>query len=90
MTAGASDASLTQDELDMLAMERLWWQFAGVKEQKIRERFNMSALRYYQVLNELINRDDVLAHDPLLVKRLRRIRAQRKRSRSPQRLGVDL
>jgi hypothetical protein len=42
------------------------------------------------VLNALIDRDDALAFDPLLVKRLRRLRAQRQRSRSARRLGIDL
>lgn len=83
-------STLTDVELEMLAMERLWWQFAGAKEQRIRERFDMSATRYYQRLNDLIDRDDALAYDPLLVKRLRRMRAERSRSRSVRRLGIDL
>lgn len=83
-------STLTERDLEMLAMERLWWQFAGAKEQAIREKFDMSATRYYQLLNALIDRDDALAFDPLLVKRLRRLRAQRQRSRSARRLGIDL
>jgi len=81
---------LTDREREILAMERLWWQYSGAKEQAIREKFDMSATRYYQVLNALIDREDSLAHDPLLVKRLRRMRAQRQRSRSARRLGIDL
>ncbi|GAA0189866.1 DUF3263 domain-containing protein [Cytobacillus oceanisediminis] len=88
--AAESTSTLTDVELEMLAMERLWWQFAGAKEQRIRERFDMSATRYYQRLNDLIDRDDALAYDPLLVKRLRRLRAERSRSRSVRRLGIDL
>lgn len=83
-------STLIERDLEMLAMERLWWQFAGAKEQAIREKFDMSATRYYQLLNALIDRDDALAFDPLLVKRLRRLRAQRQRSRSARRLGIDL
>jgi hypothetical protein len=86
----AAGSGLTQRECDILAMERLWWQYAGAKEQAIREQFDMSTTRYYQVLNALIDRDEALAHDPLLVKRLRRMRAQRQRSRSARRLGIDL
>lgn len=82
--------TLTPDELDMLALERLWWQFAGAKEARIREQFGCSATRYYQRLSALIDRDDVLAHDPLLVKRLRRVRAERQRTRSARRFGLDL
>src|SRR5690349_22859686 len=82
--------SLSDRDREILALERLWWQYAGAKEQAIREKFDMSATRYYQVLNALIDREDALAHDPLLIKRLRRMRAQRQRSRSARRLGIDL
>ncbi len=82
--------SLSDRDCEILALERLWWQYAGAKEQAIREKFDMSATRYYQVLNALIDREDALAFDPLLVKRLRRLRAGRQRSRSARRLGIDL
>ncbi len=90
-TASTSAAeSLSDRDREILALERLWWQYAGAKEQAIREKFDMSATRYYQVLNALIDREDALAFDPLLVKRLRRLRAGRQRSRSARRLGIDL
>jgi len=44
----------------------------------------MSATRYYQMLNELIDRPEALAFEPVLVKRLRRQRAKRERIRSAQ------
>jgi hypothetical protein len=75
---------------DILAFERQWWQYAGAKEQAIRERFGLSATRYYQVLNALIDRPAALAHDPLLVKRLRRLRSTRQRARSARRLGIEV
>ena len=58
--------------------------------QAIRDKFQMSATRYYQVLNALIDKPEALAQDPLLVKRLRRLRATRQRNRSAKRLGIDL
>ena len=82
-------SALDERDREILALERLWWQYAGAKEQAIRDKFDMSSTRYYQVLNALIDRDDALAFDPLLVKRLRRLRAQRQRSRSARRLGID-
>ncbi|TQS43172.1 DUF3263 domain-containing protein [Cryptosporangium phraense] len=85
-----NDSGLTERELAILAFERQWWQFAGAKEQAIRDQFSMSATRYYQLLNALIDRHDALVHDPMLVKRLRRVRAQRQRQRSARRLGVRL
>ena len=53
-------------------------------------KFQMSATRYYQILNGLIDKPEALAQDPLLVKRLRRLRATRQRNRSAKRLGIDL
>jgi hypothetical protein len=74
----------------ILAFERQWWKYAGAKEQAIRENFDMSATRYYQVLNTLIDTPEAMAHDPMLVKRLRRMRSTRQRARSARRLGVQL
>lgn len=81
---------LSDRDAEILAFERQWWKFAGAKEQAIRDKFEMSATRYYQLLNALIDRPEALAHDPLLVKRLRRLRATRQRNRSARRLGIDL
>ena len=80
---------LSERDRSVLAFERQWWKYAGAKEQAIRELFDMSATRYYQVLNALIDSPAALAHDPMLVKRLRRMRASRQRARSARRLGVD-
>lgn len=82
--------TLSERDREILALERMWWQHAGAKEAEIRKRFGMSATRYYAELNALVDREAALAYDPLLVKRLRRIRTQRQRSRSPKRLGIDL
>jgi hypothetical protein len=81
---------LSARDAEILAFERQWWKFAGAKEQAIRDKFQMSATRYYQVLNALIDKPEALAQDPLLVKRLRRLRATRQRNRSAKRLGIDL
>ena len=80
---------LTERDHRVLAFERQWWKYAGAKEQAIKDLFDMSATRYYQVLNALIDRPEALASDPMLVKRLRRLRASRQRARSARRLGFD-
>jgi hypothetical protein len=80
---------LSDKEREILAFERQWWKYAGAKEQAIKDLFDMSATRYYQVLNSLIDRPEALVHDPMLVKRLRRLRSTRQRSRSARRLGLD-
>ncbi len=87
-TGDAGD--LTEREREILAFERQWWRYAGAKEQAVRDMFDMSATRYYQVLNALIDRPDALAFDPMLVKRLRRMRAARTRARSARRLGIQV
>ncbi len=85
----AAPHELSEREQEILAFERQWWKYAGAKEQAIRDLFDMSATRYYQVLNALIDRPESLAFDPMLVKRLRRMRAARQRARSARRLGVQ-
>ncbi|MCO1579097.1 MULTISPECIES: DUF3263 domain-containing protein [unclassified Crossiella] len=82
-------AALSERELEVLAFERQWWKYAGAKEQAIREIFDMSATRYYQVLNALIDKQEALAADPMLIKRLRRLRASRQRTRAARRLGIE-
>jgi hypothetical protein len=79
---------LSSREQEILAFERQWWKYAGAKDQAVRELFGMSSTRYYQVLNALIDRHEALIHDPMLVKRLRRMRQSRQRARSARRLGV--
>jgi hypothetical protein len=82
--------ALERRDREILAFERQWWKYAGAKEQAIRELFDMSATRYYQVLNALIDTPEALAADPMLVKRLRRLRASRQRQRSARRLGIEV
>ena len=76
--------ALSEREVCILAFERNWWRQPGAKEQAIRDMLGMSATRYYQMLNELIDRPEALAFEPVLVKRLRRQRAKRERIRSAQ------
>jgi len=82
-------AELDDRSRAILAFEREWWKYAGAKEQAIRDRFDLSPTRYYQLLNRLIDDDDALTFDPMLVKRLRRMRAARQRQRAARRLGMQ-
>jgi hypothetical protein len=85
-----TDNAFGDRERKILEFERYWWKYAGAKERAIREQFDMSATRYYQLLNEIIDMSDALAYDPILVKRLQRLRAFRQRQRTARRLGVRL
>jgi Protein of unknown function (DUF3263) len=90
LTGKAPDnGELSERDREILAFERHWWKYSGAKEQAVRELFEMSATRYYQVLNALLDRPEALAADPMLVKRLRRLRAARQRARSARRLGFE-
>ena len=82
--------TLSDRDREILEFERQWWKYAGAKETAVREKFDMSSTRYYQVLNALIDRPEALEADPLLVRRLRRLRSQRQRQRSARRLGFEL
>jgi len=75
-------AALTARDIAVLAFERQWWRHAGAKEQGIRAEFELSAARYYQVLGGLIDSPLALAHDPMLVKRLQRMRDARAEARA--------
>lgn len=82
-----SVSELSERDAAILDFERIWWAAAGPRDQQIRARFDMSTPRYYQVLNALIDTPQALQHDPLLVKRLRRLREKRQRARSADRLA---
>lgn len=82
-------SQLSERDARILDFEREWWKYAGAKEQAIKERFDVSPTRYYQLLNRIIDGEAAVAHDPMLVKRLRRLRAQRQRQRAARRLGAD-
>ena len=81
---------LSDRDREVLAFERQWWKYAGAKEQAVRDLFDMSATRYYPVLNSLIDRPEALVADPMLVKRLRRLRTSRQKQRAARRLGFTV
>jgi hypothetical protein len=85
-SAVGSEEIMDMDGLDhrwraILDFERGWWQQQGSKEGAIRDRFGLSAARYYQILNRLIDAPEALRYDPLLIRRLRRLRTARRRQR---------
>lgn len=72
---------LTERDQAILDFERSWWTLPGPKEAAIRERFDLSATRYYQLLGELVEQAEAAEYDPLVVRRLRRMRARRRKAR---------
>jgi hypothetical protein len=83
----APPGPLGERERGVLAFERQWWRHAGAKEEAIRRQFGVGPTAYYQLLSRLLDDPAALAYDPMLVKRLQRQRASRRRSRSGRRLS---
>ena len=79
--AEKTDPGLTDQQRHILIFERQWWRHAGSKEQAIREQFSLSATRYYQMLNQILDLPAALEFDAMVVGRLRRLRASRTRTR---------
>jgi hypothetical protein len=88
--AGDDAGELDERSRGILDFEREWWMYRGPKERVIRERFGISAARYHQLLNRIIDQPDALAYDPMLVRRLRRLREERRRKRFARRLGLEV
>ncbi|MFW6090596.1 MAG: DUF3263 domain-containing protein [Actinomycetota bacterium] len=82
---GGRTTDFGERERAILDFERQWWRHAGAKEQAVRDRFGLSANRYYQVLNAVIDHPEAMAHAPVVVNRLRRLRSARRRARMASR-----
>jgi hypothetical protein len=72
---------LTDRERAILDFERTWWSEPGSKGAAIQARIGLSPARYYQLLATLIASPDAEAYDPLVVRRLRKLRSTRRRAR---------
>ena len=83
-----SGHGLSERDRAVLGFERQWWKYSGAKEAAIRELFDMSATRYYQLINSLIDTPEAMEFDPMMVKRLRRMRSSRQASRSANRSNI--
>lgn len=79
---------LDERSRDVLDFEREAWTISTTKERAIRERFGFSPSRYHQLLHRIIDRPEALAYDPMLVRRLRRLREVRRRARTASGLGL--
>lgn len=80
---------LPERDRAILDFEREWWRHAGAKEQAIREHFDLSPTAYYRRLSDLLDDEEALAYDPMLVKRLRRMRARRHQQRAAARVDAQ-
>lgn len=82
------DSGLPERDARILDFEREWWHHAGAKEDAIRTQFSLSAARYYQLLNAVIDSPAAVRHDPMLVRRLRRARDARTSARAARTFSI--
>jgi len=78
---------LSPREREILTFEREWWKYADAKDVALRERLGLTPEAYYRALTAIIDEPGAVAHDPLLVRRLRRQRLVRQRQRQESRSG---
>ncbi|HET9382768.1 MAG TPA: DUF3263 domain-containing protein [Streptomyces sp.] len=76
-----TDGGLGARERDVLALERRGFAGPGAKERAVREELGLAPVRYYQLLNALLDDPRALAADPVTVNRLRRVRQARRGER---------
>ncbi|MCU1506516.1 MAG: hypothetical protein QOJ18_753 [Microbacteriaceae bacterium] len=88
MKLGLQAEELSARDASILEFERQWWKHAGAKEEAIRAKFGLSAARYYQILNAVLETPAAIVSDPMLVKRLRRLRDSRTAARSARIVGT--
>lgn len=86
---GMATSELTDREMEILEFEKLTWVYAGAKEGRIRDQFDLSVTRYLQILGVLIDKPAAWAYAPQLVKRLRSLRDVRAHQRSARRLPAS-
>lgn len=84
---GSAPAGLDERARAILSFEERWGAHSGAKEEAIRTELELAPARYYQLLNRLIDTEAALAHAPMLVGRLRRIRDDRRGARAARATG---
>lgn len=72
----------------ILAFEARSFGHPGAKAEAVRAEFGLSAARYYRLLAELIDAPAALRYDPMLVKRLQRMRDARAVARHRRTLSL--
>ncbi len=87
-TGRPSPPGLDDRSRAILDFEREAWKLTSTKERAIRERFGFSPARYHQLLHRIIDRPEAVLYDPMLVRRLRRVREARRRARTASGLGL--
>lgn len=65
---------LSEFDQQVLAFMRRSYKYKGARDLAIQQQFDLTAVQFFQHLNHLLDTEAALAHDPILVNRLRRNR----------------
>jgi hypothetical protein len=85
---GAGEPLLDERARRILAFEARSFGHPGAKAEAVRAEFGLSAARYYRLVAELIDAPAALRYDPMLVKRLQRMRDARSAARDRRTLSL--
>ena len=80
---------LTEREKDILEFEQSWWSLSIPREQAVRDRFQLTETEYVEVLEMLIATEAALEAEPLLVRRLRRMKDRRRQEHVARRTAAQ-
>ncbi|QDK02253.1 helix-turn-helix DNA binding protein [Gordonia phage Samba] len=69
---------MTDDDRALLDFAAHRWNYAGNQAEAVRTEFDMTVTRYWQRVNNLLDDPEAIAHAPMLVNRLRRLRSRRR------------
>lgn len=72
---------LSDRDRAILDFEGSWWTEPSSKKDAIRARLALSPTRYYRILGVLVDTPEAAAYRPLVVHRLRQVRARRRQER---------
>ena len=72
---------LSERHAAMIDFERSWWNNSRPRDQVIRARFQCSPEEYHAELTAVLDDPAAMDHDPLVVRRLKRLRLRARKAR---------
>ncbi|MFT4864715.1 MAG: hypothetical protein ACI9CV_001293 [Ilumatobacter sp.] len=72
---------LSERHAAMLDFERSWWTNDDPRDQVVRARFQCSPEEYDAEIAVVLENPDAAEHDPLVVRRLKRLRLRARKAR---------
>lgn len=76
---------MTKVQQAILDFETRWWLHVGDKDAAIREVFGLEPVRYYELLDLLVDEPEAMVQAPATISRYRRLRDLRRRREGSRR-----